>query len=378
MKVVYVTAYLPSYRDAFWRKMTMELAVRGIEFEILSGKQLLKKEVTESQISDCPIKCFQTMESHFMGIRYVRMPWMYKYLEQNMPDAIVLFYMPANITMWKIVQLCIKRNIPFGIWRCGYIRNDYGNMALGLRNYVIDYVTKRAQVNITYGSYYKSILIKRGIPEDNIIVAQNTIDVEAILQRTKCMEKKFSNKQTKVLFVGALTRAKLLFSSIKAIEKLTKDGYDVEFTIVGGGDVYDDIYRYIHQNNLSGIIKLVGKKINNEVIPFFLNADVFLLAGIGGLAINEAMAYGLPIISTNADWTVCDLIDGNGYFMDKYGDVDLQYDCLKKFISLTLEEKVVMSKKSLELISQKASLCNMVEKHINACEILLRANNVNK
>ena len=98
---------------------------------------------------------------------------------------------------------------------------------------------------------------------------------------------------------------------------------------------------------------------------------MFLVAGIGGLAVNEAMAYGLPIISTNADWTICDLIDGNGYYMDKYGDVKMQVDCLKAFMSLSAEEKVKMSNRSKEIISQKASLDNMTNKHREACMSML-------
>ena len=95
--------------------------------------------------------------------------------------------------------------------------------------------------------------------------------------------------------------------------------------------------------------------------------DIFLAAGLGGLAINEAMAYGLPIISTNADGTICDLIDGNGYLMDRFNDAELQAKYLEEFIQKSPEEKIHMSKRSEEIISTKASLANMVEKHRQVC-----------
>ncbi len=75
------------------------------------------------------------------------------------------------------------------------------------------------------------------------------------------------------------------------------------------------------------------------------------------------MAYGLPIISTNADGTVCDLINGNGYFMSEFGNSNMQYHFLKKFIELSPEEKCKMSDKSKEIIKSKASLENMITKH---------------
>ena len=37
-------------------------------------------------------------------------------------------------------------------------------------------------------------------------------------------------------------------------------------------------------------------------------SNIFVLPGTGGLAINEAMAYGLPVICSEADGTEKDLV----------------------------------------------------------------------
>jgi len=235
------------------------------------------------------------------------------------------------------------------------------------RMWMIKFVEKRAKYNIAYGSYYKNVLIKKGIDSDKIVIAQNTINVETIVEDNKDLRKDFLGSTTNILFVGALIPEKNLKSSIDAVGELINNGYSVSFDIVGGGVILEEIRGYIHSLNLEQYIHVVGPKYGEDVRQFFRNADVFLAAGLGGLAINEAMAYGLPIISTNADWTICDLIDGNGYFMDKYGDKDLQYHYLTDFISLSPEQKRIMSDRSKEIILTRASLANMISKHNEVC-----------
>jgi len=106
-------------------------------------------------------------------------------------------------------------------------------------------------------------------------------------------------------------------------------------------------------------------------MEYFVNSDVFLLTGSGGLAINEAMAYGLPIISTIGDGTVRDLIDGNGFLLNNVRDVDEVCDKLKLFLNLTNEERDNMRSRSIEIIKEKATLKNMIEQYYSAVYSLL-------
>ena len=103
-----------------------------------------------------------------------------------------------------------------------------------------------------------------------------------------------------------------------------------------------------------------------ELQQFFENDDIFILPGTGGLAINEAMAYAMPIISTKGDDTVLDLLDGNGFLLKEFGNVDEVYDNIKKFIEQSEEEKQKMADRSEAIVKERASLSNMVRKHIEA------------
>ena len=86
---------------------------------------------------------------------------------------------------------------------------------------------------------------------------------------------------------------------------------------------------------------------------------------------NEAMAYALPIISTKGDDTIIDLIDGNGYLLNDFGNVNEIIDAVKTFVSLPEDTKQTMSRRSDMIIKNRASLNNMVEKHVTAIEKVL-------
>lgn len=369
--IYYLYANLPAYRKDFFSELSKKLVAQNIQLEVLHGTPTDRKIVKQDSNTLYNKKSFISKIVKFGPLKFTKISGLLNYIKINKPDAIVVSYMPTNLTMLGVILYCLIKNIPYATWRCGYNRPDYSSVSEKLRRILIDFVEKRATYNITYGSFYKMELIKKGIPKEKIKIAQNTINVEQILAENKSYNKQFSSS-TKILFVGALIKGKLLKSSIDAIKMLIDNNYNVHFDIIGGGEIIDDLRLYTEELNLEKHISIPGPIFGDDVKKYFREADVFLLAGTGGLAINEAMAYGLPVITTNADGTGCDLIEENGYLLERFGDAELQFHYLKKFISLSKEKKQEMSEKSKKLISEKASLENMVNKHSEVCFSLLK------
>ena len=157
-------------------------------------------------------------------------------------------------------------------------------------------------------------------------------------------------------------KGKNLDLAIKAIARLIREGYMVKFKIVGSGELVDDLRSLVKEEQMDENISVHGY-INDEKIPDFFNeADVFLLPGTGGLAINEAMAYGLPLISTIADGTIIDLLSegDNGYFLNDIPDLENIYTLCKKILHKSKEELLEMGEVSRKIIIEKALLGNMV------------------
>lgn len=107
-----------------------------------------------------------------------------------------------------------------------------------------------------------------------------------------------NSKPLKVLFVGSLNQRKGIYYLLEAIEKLQKANYEVELTIVGRGIFDKEMLNLFTIKNLN----LKQNVTFSELINSYKESDVFVLPSIcEGFAqvILEAMATGLPVISTN-------------------------------------------------------------------------------
>lgn len=64
-------------------------------------------------------------------------------------------------------------------------------------------------------------------------------------------------------------------------------------------------------------------RLNEGASKILGNCDLFVLPGLGGLAICEAMLNSLPIITGNADGTEYDLVDEENGFIIENMDIDV-------------------------------------------------------
>jgi glycosyltransferase involved in cell wall biosynthesis len=225
-----------------------------------------------------------------------------------------------------------------------------------------------ASGHITYSYYYATELANMGYDMNMIFCAQNTIDVEKISDNQKFIIKSESSSIVKFLFVGALIPPKNLDKIIYVCKKLKDEQFKFVFDIVGDGIIRNELSKMIQGMDLQDVVFLHGSKYGEEVAVFFQRADVFVLPGTGGLAINEAMAYSLPIIATPGDGTGYDLVKNNenGFLLKFDYELNELYRCMKYFLSCDRQMLREMGERSHELVMQKASLHNMVNKFLQA------------
>jgi glycosyltransferase involved in cell wall biosynthesis len=82
--------------------------------------------------------------------------------------------------------------------------------------------------------------------------------------------------------------------------------------IVGDGPERKSLESFAQQIYPSA--EFVGARHGAELKPYFTEADLFVLPGTGGLAVQEAMSYGLPVIVAQGDGTQDDLVrEANGW-----------------------------------------------------------------
>jgi glycosyltransferase involved in cell wall biosynthesis len=142
-----------------------------------------------------------------------------------------------------------------------------------------------------------------GVPPDIIYTAFNAIDPPPHNPPPRRPEN--INKKATVLFIGRLQsrkRVDLLLTACAALQ----DDIQPNVVIVGDGPARQEFE--ILAKQIYPTAEFVGSKQGAELEPYFTQADLFVLPGTGGLAIQQAMAHGLPVIVAHGDGTQDDLV----------------------------------------------------------------------
>jgi glycosyltransferase involved in cell wall biosynthesis len=369
--IVIVYPRLPSYRAHFFLQLSKKLKEIGKKLVVVAGRNdVEKKHVkeiagnTEYVVVRAPIRGIS-----FLGYQIQWEMGLISLVLSQRPGFVVFMY-NAGILNYSLLMLLLRfKKVPFLIWGLGHRRVGLTDFQYKVKLLFKEIFLKMASGHITYSQYYAHQLIKDGFDKRRVFCAQNTIYVEDIfLNAQSSRDKSISHDEIRFLFVGALIPAKNLDKAIRVCKSLRDEGYRFLFDIVGEGAMRPALSRTIANLKLDDFVFLHGAKYGEEVAKFFREADVLLLPGTGGLAINEAMAYGLPIISTPGDGTGYDLIkNGENGFLLRYDYLlDELQEAMKYFLICESSVRYKMGKKSVEMIQEKATLANMTDSFFQA------------
>jgi glycosyltransferase involved in cell wall biosynthesis len=167
----------------------------------------------------------------------------------------------------------------------------------------------------------------------------------------------FQNGQGVVLFVGRLQARKRVGNLLRACA-LLPSGLQPKVWIVGDGperpsleELAADVYPET---------EFFGPKRGLELRPFFERADLLVLPGTGGLAIQQGMAFGLPVLAGEADGTQEDLVRPENGWQLKEASLEALTAGLETALSNPLRLRQ-MGRESFRIVENEINLENMVD-----------------
>lgn len=199
-----------------------------------------------------------------------------------------------------------------------------------------------------------------GFPRQKIFVAPNAVTHKPAFPLPE--RPVDTNRPPVVLFVGRLQERKRVDLLLEACAGLPRQ-LQPRLQIVGDGPARPSIEKLAAQ--IYPAAEFYGARYGAELAPFFIAADLFALPGTGGLAIQQAMSFGLPVLVGEADGTQRDLVrDENGWQVQP-GNVDAIRATLQEALSDPARLRR-MGAASYRIVSQEINIEVMVQAFLDA------------
>lgn len=274
------------------------------------------------------------------------------------PDALIVEANPRYLSTPAAVRWMHDRGKPVIGWGLGAPARGQGR---GVGGRVWNAFLKQFDALLAYSQRGADEYAAHGFPRERIFVAHNSVSPppSSVPDHRPWTMDRFT-----ILFVGRLQARKRVDHLLKACAQLEAKP---RLIIVGDGPERETLQSLAKEIYPSA--EFSGARHGAELKPYFTEADLFVLPGTGGLAIQEAMSYGLPVIVAQGDGTQDDLVrKGNGWQIPP-DDFSALVSTMKDALSDVARLRK-MGEESYRIVKEEINIEKMVETFVTALKVL--------
>jgi glycosyltransferase involved in cell wall biosynthesis len=283
------------------------------------------------------------------------------WLEVWDPEALIVEANPRYLSTPAAVRWMHNRNRPVIGWGLGAPAASWLETSLrGRFLHSLDAI-------IAYSQTGAEQYIAAGLPAERVFVAPNAVSPRPTQGPPK-RPLLFAEGRPTLLFVGRLQARKRLDTLLQACAALQPKGIFPRLYIVGDGPERERLQQLADQVFPQTVF--TGAKHGAELEPYFAAADLFVLPGTGGLAVQQAMTHALPVLVGEADGTQTELLRPENGLLLSDASVSTLTDTLRQALSDPARLRQ-MGLASYRIVSEEVNLEKMVEVFIQAVNSVL-------
>ncbi len=301
---------------------------------------------------------------HFRGINN---PSLNSSIEKWRPDAILVYGWSFKTHLQCIRHF--KNKIPVLFRGDSNLLDKKSVLKKIARTVLLKWVYRKVDYALFVGTANKSYYLKNGLKEKQLLFAPHAIDNNRFCSDEQLFKQKALQKRLELgigkddivfLFAGKLEPKKNPELLIKAFQQLKEKAHLV---IVGNGVLEKKLKEQYHSAN----IHFMAFQNQREMPIIYRMGDVFVLPSSGpgetwGLAVNEAMASGCPVIVSDKCGCALDIVENgrNGYVFKSEEESDL----LEKMQFMMDKKKIIEMGENSKSIIQNWSfenICRQIE-----------------
>lgn len=375
-KVVLITNIPNPYRVPLFNELSKQLQSDKIHLKIIFANKTYKRRLFQLNENDFQFE-YSYLDNEAITVgnnsenSYFTFKGLFQQLKNEKPDSIIVSgFSSATV---KVFLYSIINRTPYIIWN-GSIAKQ-GRKDSFIRTVQRRFLTRFANAFVAYGTKAKSYLMSIGASEEKVFIATNTVDTSFFEKETEKQRARLVDDEIHhFIYLGYLVPRKNVGQLIEIAKTLKSHRSDFCIDIIGDGESKNSLESMVKEYELSDQVKFHGFKQKEELPPYFAKAKALLFQtdfDIWGLVLNEAMAAGVPCLSSvNAGASEDLIVNGeNGYIVDYQNKADI----LEKinFIIENPEKAAELGKHAGEFIRKNASLSNASKGFVKAIKTSL-------
>ncbi len=285
------------------------------------------------------------------------------WLDSWQPEALVVEANPRYLRTPAAVSWMHARRRPVIAWGLGApaVSGPFAGLRLSARRAFLSQFDGLLAYSRTGASQYAAA----GFDPRRIFVAPNAAvrrPSQPPPQRPLAVDK------PTLLFVGRLQERKRIDLLIQACAALP-EGLRPRVWLVGDGPARPGLEKLAQQVYPGA--QVFGARRGPDLDDLFCRADLFILPGTGGLAVQQAMSFGLPVMVAEGDGTQSDLVrPANGWTLPA-GSLDGLVAALAQALA-DMPRLRRMGLESYRIVSEEVNVEKMVEAFANAINSVMK------
>ena len=360
MKVLWLTNIPSPYRVDFFNELGKDCDLTVLFERGASSER-------DASWENFQVKNFQAifLKGKNIGAAEAFCPSVRKYLVKGKYDYIVVTNFSSLTGIWAICYMK-RKGIPYIIEGDG----AFAGSGKGIKEKVKKYLISNAELYFSTADEHDKYYLMYGASKEKIVrYPFSSVSEKYILEKALSNAEKLALRQE----LGIIEKKVILAVG----QFIPRKGYDLLIQAMGdsslrecgcyiiGGKAPQE-YLDLQQEYGAENIHFIEFKKKDELKRYYQAADIFVhptREDIWGLVINEAMAQGLPIISTNRCIAALELIENgkNGYIVP-VGDIETLASKIEELLE-NESLRGLMSEESLRVIHEY-TIEGMAKRHI--------------
>lgn len=286
-------------------------------------------------------------------------PTLINEIEAWQPDAVLVFGWAFHSHARCLRHFHKKKPVLFR--GDSTLLDETGGLKTFLRRIFLRWMYRNVDKALYVGSNNKKYFLAHGLTEQQLVYAPHAVDNDRFGHREiECRQKAlalresagFAKEDVVLLFAGKFEQKKDPFLLIELLKRI--DSPQLKLLFVGNGVLEKELKAAAFADQRISFMDFQ----NQQAMPaLYRAADIFVLPSKGpgetwGLALNEAMACGRPVITTDKTGGAIDLVSNgvNGFII-----CDHDTQAVETFLKKAIQDKNIlesMGERSKEIISE--------------------------